>query len=455
MATADRNQVLNAQEAEPSQLPAILIKAREESAQRLMMAYALVGLFFMLLPGTFLGAWNLLAISGRRGTAVSPAWIQAHGHAQIFGWIGTFILGIGFYSIPKMTSGRGQPAERGWAALLLWASGVLLRWSAGVYQWHWRVLLPLSALLELSAFLIFLKSVSRHRPAAPRPAGGRLPLWILSVLAGTLTFGIGLVMNLVAAAYVSIYGTFPAFPGGFESRFLTLLLYAFIVPTIWGFNARWLPVFLGLQPANETSLRVALGLSIAGVMLSQAGFFHTASWLLAIAAVLSVGAFRFLAAAERPAKTAGVHPSFSGFVRTAYSWLVLATGLGICAAYFDHSNGWTGASRHALTVGFISTMVFAIGQRVLPAFAGMRVLFSARLMLGSLLLLNLGCAARVSSEILAYEGYWPRAWSALPWSAVCEVAAVTTFAANLLLTFRQPPAHKMKSKRAGCVAEAT
>ena len=92
--------------------PAILLKAREESAQRLMMAYAITGLFFMLLPGTFLGVWNLISISDGHASAISTAWIQAHGHAQIFGWIGTFILGIGFYSIPKMTGGRVQPSSR-------------------------------------------------------------------------------------------------------------------------------------------------------------------------------------------------------------------------------------------------------------------------------------------------------------------------------------------------------
>jgi hypothetical protein len=40
-----------------------------------------------------------------------------------------------------------------------------------------------------------------------------------------------------------------------------------------------------------------------------------------------------------------------------------------------------GASRHALTVGFLGTMVFTIGCRVLPAFCGMKILFSPRLML--------------------------------------------------------------------------
>jgi hypothetical protein len=250
-------------------------------------------------------------------------------------------------------------------------------------------------------------------------------------------------MNLGAACYVSAYGTSPTYPAGFEARFLTLLLYAFILPTIWGFNLRWLPVFLGLRPVSESLLGFALVLSIVGVALTQAGSFHTAPWLFATASALSVGAFHLLRPAERPAKTSGVHASFSSFVRIAYVWLLVATTLGIVAAYLDQANGWTGGSRHALTVGFIATMVFAIGQRVVPAFGGMRVLYSRRLMFVCLLLLNLGCALRVGSEILAYESYWPPAWNILPWSAICELAAVTVFATNLLLTFRQPPAHQM------------
>src|SRR5215470_12914865 len=99
MAAPQRNRAIETQPTSSLETPTILFKAREESAQRLMMAYALAGLFFMLVPGTFLGVWNLISISGQRGAAVSAAWIQAHGHAQIFGWIGTFILGIGFYSI--------------------------------------------------------------------------------------------------------------------------------------------------------------------------------------------------------------------------------------------------------------------------------------------------------------------------------------------------------------------
>jgi len=429
-------------EIRTAQEPAILLKAREESAQRLMMAYAVTGLFFMLLPGTFLGVWNLISISGGHASAISTAWIQAHGHAQIFGWIGTFILGIGFYSIPKMmTSGRVQSSSRGWAAWGLWTSGVLLRWACGFYHLYWRALLPLSALLELAGFLIFLNSVRRHRPAASGTNKEHMPVWILSVLVGTAGFGIALLLNLLVAIYVSLYDTGPAFPLIFEARFLALVSYAFIVPIVWGFSARWLPVFLGLKPLNERTLRYALLLSLIGVMFAVTGFLQAAHWLLVISAVVAVTAFHLFERPLQQAKTAGVHASFPAFVRMAYVWLIIAAALGVCAVYFDHAHGWIGASRHALTVGFVSTMVFAIGQRVLPAFAGMRILYSPRLMLVSLLLLNAGCLLRVSTEILAYENYWPAAWNALPWSAICELTAVTVFAANMLLTFKQLPAH--------------
>jgi len=421
--------------------PAILTKAREERAQRLMMAYAITGLFFMLLPGTFLGVWNLISISSAHAGTISIAWIQAHGHAQIFGWIGTFILGIGFYSIPKMIRGRAQSSLRGWIAWLLWTSGVLLRWASGFYHLYWRVLLPVSAMLELTAFAIFLYSVRSHRPTSPGNKNDRRPVWIISVLIGTAGFGIALLLNLIVAMDVSSFGTGPAFPLVFEARFLDLVSYGFIVPTVWGFSARWLTVFLGLKPLNERALRYALLLSSAGVLLAVTGFTQVAHWIIATSAAVAVAAFRLFEEPRQKPKVSGIHPSFSLFVRIAYIWLVIAAGLGICGVYFDHAHGWIGASRHALTVGFISTMVFAIGQRVLPAFAGMRVLYSSQLMLASLLFLNIGCMLRVSSEILAYENYWPAAWNVLPWSAVCELLAVTLFAANMLLTFKQPPAH--------------
>jgi Protein of unknown function, DUF488 len=93
----------------------------------------------------------------------------------------------------------------------------------------------------------------------------------------------------------------------------------------------------------------------------------------------------------------------------------------------------------ALTVGFIAAMVFSVGQRILPSFCGMRVLWSPRLMLVMLVLLMSGCTLRVTSEILAYQNYAAWAWNVLPISALIELTAVTLFAVNLILTFLRPP----------------
>ena len=116
------------------------IKRREKALARMIMTYIGTGLAFMLLPGTFLGVWNLLSISAKQSSnTISPAWIQAHGQAQVFGWIGSFILGIGFYSIPKMRRAQAFAMSEAWLCWALWTTAVLLRWIAGVYQWHWRI----------------------------------------------------------------------------------------------------------------------------------------------------------------------------------------------------------------------------------------------------------------------------------------------------------------------------
>jgi hypothetical protein len=160
------------------------------------------------------------------------------------------------------------------------------------------------------------------------------------------------------------------------------------------------------------------------------------------AAALAAYALQIFTKSERAPKTLGVHRSFPTFVRIAYVWMLISAVLSLTAAFIDQHHGWWGASRHAITVGFISTMVFAIGQRVLPAFAGMKVLFSPKLMLASLLILQIGCTLRVSGQTLAYEGIAQFGWKLLPVSAALEMTAVTVFALNMILTLASKAPHE-------------
>ena len=408
--------------------------SRETRLSRLLTLYICTGLAFMLLPGTFLGVWNLITISAHRSTqTVSLAWIQAHGHAQIFGWIGTFILGIGFYSIPKLRRLNSFGLSAVYTAWGLWTAGVSAHWLCAVYGWHWQTLLPLSAAAELAAFLIFFRAVSGHRPEDSEKRA--LEPWVFVVIAGAFGLLMTLVVNLGVSMWLAPQAKSPEVPASFDQKFLVLQTWGFLVPFVWGFSARWLPVFLGLQPARGKILLAGVGIntaSIAGAFIGWTRFAVFGFVLAAVAAIVGLGLFTHR---EKSAKLKGVHSSLPFFVRLAYVWALVAALLGVWAAFTDNAYGIWGASRHALTVGFLSTMVFAIGQRILPAFSGMKVLFSTQVMFAALSLLTLGCGLRVASEVLAYQGFMRSAWSWLPVSALIEMTAVTLFATNLALTF--------------------
>ncbi len=135
------------------------------------------------------------------------------------------------------------------------------------------------------------------------------------------------------------------------------------------------------------------------------------------------------------AKIEGIHANFPTFIRLAYAWLAISGAMGVWAALADRHGGIWGASRHALTVGFVATMIFAIGPRIFPHFAGVYSIFSKGLMFLSLLLLQSGCTLRVLSEPLAYKGIFSFAWKTLSISGMLELSGILVFAVNIALTF--------------------
>jgi hypothetical protein len=235
------------------------IVVRERQKSLMLRAWILSGLFFMALPGTLLGFSNLMAISAHHGLAFLPAaWMEGHGHAQMFGWIGSFILGIGFYSQPA----RDRSAIRiQLICFVLWTSGVAMRWTANIYAWHWRWLFPISAGFELIVVLLFLAAASRHK--LPEPMDGKsaktsMELWMISVLLGTAGLAGAVIFNFVECLNLAIHGAQLSFPHALDQKYLVLLGWGFLVPVVWGFSARWLPSFLAIAKPDAQLFRVAL-----------------------------------------------------------------------------------------------------------------------------------------------------------------------------------------------------
>ena len=406
--------------------------------QRVVKAYIAAGLLFMLLPGTFLGVWNLISISDQRSkSGLSPAWIQAHGQAQIFGWIGSFVIGIGFFSLSKMGQIKPWVVRRGWTSWALWAPGVTLHWMTGVYGWHWRILQPLSCVAELTGFLLFFLSVRQHKPKQRKsdlPVLSNSPQgWMKLVVASTGGFLLALLWNLGISLCVAVQNIGPEYPKRADQHLLTIAVWGFLVLTVWGFNARWLPIFAGLPQPHERGLMWALVLAGSGVLSALFAVPFASGLLVLCASAVAAWSLRIYC------KPAQEKPFPITFVRMAYVWLAIGSTLLTWAALADKNGGILGAGRHALTVGFVGTMVFTFGPHLLPNFCGGRALLSKQLVTAALLLLNTGCVLRVFSEIPAYEGYFAQAWNVLPISAVVELTAVSFFAFNIFASIARKP----------------
>ena len=405
---------------------------RERNKSWMLRAWILSGIFFMALPGTLLGFSNLMAISAHHGSgSMPPAWMEGHGHAQVYGWIGSFILGIGFYSQPTRRSGLRVPI----VCFGLWTTGVLLRWVGNIYEWHWRSLLAASSAMELLAVVLFLSAASHHkRPAADKDQKKRLEVWMIAVLLSTAALALAVTFNFIECLRLALHAATPSFPHALDQKYLVLLGWGFLGPVVWGFSARWLPAFLSISQPRTRALLSALTVDVLGVAAGVMGVMPVAGSMFAVSAVIVVFALHLTDRPTGRAKVSGIHPSFPYFIRIAYAWLVIAGVMSVWAAFADVHGGIWGASRHALTVGFAATMVFSIGPRILPHFCGITRLFSTRLMFASLLLLQVGCTLRVSSEPLAYEGFSSFAWRVLPVSGMLELTAVLIFAVNIAAT---------------------
>jgi len=97
-------------------------------------------------------------------------------------------------------------------------------------------------------------------------------------------------------------------------------------------------------------------------------------------------------------------------------------------------HAFSGAWRHALTVGFITTMILGVAQRMLPVFIK-QPLASNRLMLVSAGLIVVGNAGRVALELMTM-GQWPWAFRLMGLTGLLELAALALFALNLVWTVR-------------------
>src|SRR5262249_34696506 len=154
---------------------------------------------------------------------------------------------------------------------------------------------------------VFFRTISSHKRTGEKGRG--VEAWMLLVIASSFGFLLTLLFNAAMAIQAAVSGDALAFPHSLDQRFLVLATWGSPVLAIWGFNARWLPAFLGLRPSSPAGLLYALGACAVGVTAALAGNLRLGSAFLILGASIAATSLNIFERAERPAKLQGVHPS--------------------------------------------------------------------------------------------------------------------------------------------------
>jgi uncharacterized protein involved in response to NO len=416
--------------------------------------------------------------------------VQAHGHLQLYGWAGLFVLGVAMHFLPRL---RGAPLAGArlvpWLLAIMIVSLVLRAVSQPLLAMDvgsmWRVGLVSSGVLEMGAFVIILSLLTLTALRGPRPTT-RPAYWsVFPFIAGSFcSFALASIINLMNVVQAARGSGLALYAG--DTLNVRLGLFGFLVPMALAMSARSLPMYAGLDSFPRRVLWPLAGVYFAGLILLCVGVDGgplPTPWasiidglgmaLLGGVVLLFVGIFLSLMRrrGRLPERVAKLAPSpetlaqtyqkqvkkeqthygpFVGLVASAYLWAmlgallllidggsVLATGSELVA--FD-------ALRHSFAIGFIALLICGIAPRMLPSFSGGKIV-SPKLVSATLWLGNAAAVLRVGAILFAplFAGTQGFAIDTflLGLSGPCGLALAICLAINLWPTLRSSPRHSV------------
>lgn len=365
---------------------------------------------------------------------------QAHGHLQVYGWVGLFVLGVSLHFLPRL---RGTPLAA--PRFVPWLLGTLvvslclrglsqpLLTLAGAEIW--RFLLIMSGVTECVAVLgtiaLLGTTFLQGPPLSSRPAfQGTFPLMAVAFC----SLGLASIVNLVNVVQASAAAGLIGETGDYLN--VTLGLLGFLLPMALAMSVRSLPMYAGLEAFPSSAIRslslvyiVGLALMCLSKLLTIAPVWLEGSGMLLVGGVLLlfIGIFlklmrtrgrlpqKVAQLASRPQQVAqsykthvsrerNTYGPFVALVASAYLWAMLGAilliiegvGLLLSGSYLFPID----AIRHSLAIGFIALLICGIAPRMIPGFSG-GTIASSKLVTATLWLGNGAALLRVGSLLLS------------------------------------------------------
>lgn len=408
--------------------------------------FFLSGMASVLTAGCLLGAIALLGIAFK-GSFTAPEWtpyVWAHANSQLFGWIGLFVIGFSLQQHAPSVARSGAFHRLARWSLGLMAAGILLRFGAEPLARVDRgVGLPLgvvACLMQVVAVALFFANttVNRHR------TGERLP-WSAALVFGSL-FWLAVVAAAEPFVFLASHQSDPDASLAFVARWFGPLREAqflgFASTMVFAVASSKFSSCLGFAPPHRGLALLGFAAWTLGLGARIGGWLHTHGTGFAAGSetvyrwggvLLAMGAVAVAASLRLYEERREQNPS-QKFLRAAFGWLLFAglllvlepIHLGSLGAPFSHA--YTGAIRHAVTVGFLSQMIVGVALHVVTRINGLP--HGAIGPLWSVfILLNLGNAARVGLEVAT--DFTPAAFAPMGATGFVELAGLAIWATAL------------------------
>ncbi len=392
------------------------------------------------------------------------SFIQTHGHVQLVGWAGLFIVGISLHVIPRLASVPISHPE--WIPRILWlmAGGLLLRslghtvlpYLAGRSFFdpvHWLV--AGSGLLEWCGIVAYISLVIRTLRGIGnirmQPALFSVRPYFAMMLTGWFLYAS---LNAVLLVHMAA-GEAVIVNQGWNEFAVQVFTNLVLLPVAFAFSVRMLPLYLTLRAPDWPVRGTGYAYLVAGGVQLVAAAPPLAEMAPVIASSLSglgmllkgavvvwfVWQFDILLRRHDPwTVKRDLHPGpdrrptrpglpdygefgrFERLVYAAYAWLFL----GACFEVLDGGAVLLGLSppvatdaiRHIYLLGFITILIFGVSVRLVPGLLKKKCVASVSLVEATFWLGNTAAFCRLLPLILP-----PGLLEASPTSAVIAQAA--------------------------------
>ncbi|MGH7595902.1 MAG: hypothetical protein ACREOI_06090 [bacterium] len=343
------------------------------------------------------------------------SFIQIHGHLQLVGWAGLFIIGISLHFIPRLA---GIPLSHPeWLSRILWliTAGLATRAVAHSHLpyvsspaiFHaFSAVIALSGLSELAGIILYivllLTSIRAVRQSGKeRPALQTVKPYFAMMQAGWLLYAIlnaALLIHMAAAGAVSVNQPWDDFA-------LNLFIGLVLLPVAFAFSVRMFPLYLRLPapewPVNKLGLIYLFCFALQTLptlppflsMSPETAFFISALGQCGKSMVIFLFVWKldlllrrrepwtvyrkFQPGPEREPTREGLpdYGEFGCFERllySAYLWLLFGALLelltGLATIFRWEMAVSTDAIRHSYLLGFITLLILGMAPRMVPGF---------------------------------------------------------------------------------------